>query len=260
VNISDIPVPLAGARLVDLDLRDGVSAAILDRNGIQQLLLGQWATDLPRRLRFPIVRLIDATTALVLDTRTAGEQNAWIIRSGTGITAHFLAGDAVGDVVILAGVVAVTYFDEGIYGHTPPSPEGIAIFSTDGVLLWGYHSTLGKAAATIDDCYCASAGPDGRLWFHPYSDFPLVALHCRTKTQDIFPLPVALRGSKALSTDGSRHWLFSPSPHKSTLFSWTPGALEPTPIGTFDGRLRGLCGGRFLNVTDTRARLVQVAA
>jgi hypothetical protein len=260
MRITTIHSPPSGTRLLDLDLRDGVLAALVEREGVQHLAIGDWNVKPPRIVRFPIVRLVDKTTAVVVDTRTTGIVNAWLVRTGTGVITAFLAGDAISDVVLVAGVLAVAYFDEGVYGHVAYGSEGIAIFSSDGAFLWGYHSTMREGGPVIDDCYCACAGPDERLWFHPYSDFPLIALDVRTRTEEVFSLPDSLRGTKAISTNGADHWFFSPSNHESCLFRWAPHDLEPSLIGKFAGRLRGLTGGRFINVTPASGRLVDVAA
>ena len=258
--ISDVPINLSGARLLDLDLRDGVQAALVERAGTQEVLIGDWIAPVPKTLRFPIVRLIDKTTAIVLDTRTTGAPNAWIVNADIGVTAEFLAGDAITDVACLSDLLAISYFDEGIFGHVEPSPEGIAVFSLQGAFLWGYHSTFRAAAQTIDDCYCMCVGPDERLWFHPYSDFTLVALDCRSQAQEVLSLPRSLAGSKAISTDGSQHWFFSPGAHESELFSWKPSDGEPKQLATLEGRLRGLPGGRFMTVTPSQGRIAHVAA
>jgi hypothetical protein len=40
--------------------------------------------------------------------------------------------------VICGHRIVVSYFDEGVFGDVPPSPEGIAVYSQLGELEWGY--------------------------------------------------------------------------------------------------------------------------
>jgi hypothetical protein len=259
--VTDLQSPVPGSPLLDLDLRDGTRAAVAQRDAAQIVAIEGWQFELPRLLRLPIVRLVDKRTAVVADRLSDGTPNAWLLRSGVGVVAHFFAGNGITEAVSVSGVLVVGYDDEAIYGRLPHGSEGIAVFSLEGAFRWGYNSSFGgRSESSINDCYCACAAPDGRVWFQTYSDRGLIVLDIHSKTQQWIIPPRDLRMSSALSSDGVHHWFFGPGENDRTIFKWSPPDPEPTRIGSYDGKLRGLTGGRFISVTPTGARLVEVAA
>ena len=275
--ISDLHGPPAGTSLLDCDVRDGQYAVLVDRGDSQLVQFNEWTCSLPPHRYCSDIRLVNTTTVVALNNATRGEPNALLIKHSVGIVGEFTAGDNIMDVVVVGDLIAVTYGDEGIFGKVEPSPEGIAIFSLNGDFLWGYHTALGgPERGQIWDCYCACEGPDGRLWFKSYGTLPLVGLDCRTRTQKLVDTPKAVSNARALSTDGSSFWFFSPSIDASSprdqygfidyslikwsLIKWTAGSRNADHVGEFEGRPRGLPGGSFIMVSRSGYRLLQVAA
>ena len=256
--IGDLQAAPAGTALLDCEVRDGKYAFVLSREDSQIVQFDDWSCPVPRRLRYPVIRLIDKRTAVLLDRISSAAGNAWLIKHGAGIVEEFVAGKAISGVVVISDVIAVTYNDEGL--SVAPSQEGIAFFSIEGKFVWGYNSEFGSTAGHIWDCYCAAEGPDGRLWFDSYGELPLVGLDCHARTQELVEAPAQLCGPNALSTDGSSFWFFSPNGDEHGVFKWTRGAVKVDRVGEFDGRLRGLPDGTFITVSNTGYRFVQVAA
>src|SRR6185436_5429695 len=131
-------------------------------------------------LRHPKIRRVGIERIIVVDSRTDGASpNGYVFSTAGKVLAAFNAGDGIQDVVVLADLFAVTYFDEGVFSGRSPSDEGIAFFDFSGKFSWGYQSTLGGDGVDVADCYCACRTTDGNLVFSPYTDFPLIELNPR---------------------------------------------------------------------------------
>src|SRR6266480_1987818 len=112
--ISDLHAPPAGTSLLDCDMQDGQYAFFVDRDGSQLVQFNDWEWSPPQPLSSPVVRLVDKATVVILNRSTRGEANAWLIKRGVGIVGEFTAGDQVTNVLVLAGLIAITYGDEGV--------------------------------------------------------------------------------------------------------------------------------------------------
>jgi len=213
--------------------------------------------------RYPLIRAIETECVLLVDTRigNAGD-NAWLFDSSGNRRVAFCAGDGVEDVLGSEAHLVFTYFDEGIFSGMKPSDEGVAVFDPNGRLQLGYLSFFGSQAADVVDCYaaCRGRGAD-EIWFSPYTEFPLVGLNLREKTQVIHSLPKKLEGARALTTMGDGFLFHGPYADEQGFYFWRPGDRKATKIGTRAGRgLRGIADGCFLEPAEDGYTLVRCIA
>ena len=236
---------LSGA-LKDLDIAPfGGWIGVIGR---QSLSFSGREVELPQPCMYPQVAATDSETAVVVDSRTRYlEKNAWVVTSSGEVKAQFYAGDAVQDLLATDTFIAVTYFDESALGGEIES-NGVNIFDLDGNLLFGYTSFFAGEAVDIADCYCACLAGKNRVLFSPYTEFPLVSLDVRMRTQKIWRIPENLAGSDALTTLGDKVYFHSPYSDEHGIYEWQFDSEVANKIGSYSGRLRGLSGGSFLAV------------
>ncbi len=162
---------------------------------------------------------------------------------------EFFIGDGVNDVVVLEDLIAITYFDEGVFRGRSPSEQGIAFFDFDGEFFGGYQSLFGAAAVDIADCYAACRAGRSTLAFSAYTGFELVRVRPRAREQELVALPAELHGASALSVVGDLGYFFSPYDSKRSLIAWRPNEAA-REIGRHSGPLRGIETGRFLSTGE----------
>jgi len=198
-------------------------------------------------LRYPMVRAIGYDRIVLVEARPLPNTSGGTVLSLDGqVHREFSIGDGVQDVVVLEDLIAITYFDEGVFSGRPPSEQGIAFFDFDGEFFGGYQSLFGAAAVDIADCYAACRAGRSTLAFSAYTGFELVRVRPRTREQELVPLPPELHGASALSVVGDRCYFFSPYDRKGSLLAWRPDAAA-REIGCHSGLLRGIESGRFLS-------------
>lgn len=237
------------AELLDADLAPEPVFA-LRRDGREWVRFGNgFQVAAPQSVRFPIVRCVRPGLALLVDARAeAGRPNAWLLTGRGDAVRAFHVGDGVADVLVCGPLLVVTYFDEGIFGGGALAGEGLAVFDQRGALRWGYRSRFAGSGPIIDDCYVACTDGRDRVWFSPYMAFPLVELRLSEGTQQVTRLPERLHGSHALTTDGTGFWFHAPYAEPDAILRWSPASGAVTACRAHAGRLRGLAGGRFLQV------------
>lgn len=267
-EIAEVRIRDLSAQLVDLDVTPGGSyvaiAAVVDRRMIrdegrdvgehtfyrdQRLLFGNAvAAEFPHEQPWPKrVRALDDDTAIVVDCGAEREQpNAWIFNRAGKMLTSFCAGDGIQDVVVCGCHIAVTYFDEGIFGGVSPSLEGVSIFNRAGEFVFGYHSQFGYERASIADCYAACADVRGRLCIFPYTEFPVVRIDLASRVREVFSTPEIVHGASAISLTDDRGFLWGPYHQAGEFFEVPLGSPSATNVGTYPGPLRGLPGGKFL--------------
>lgn len=212
-----------------------------------------------RQIKFPIIRWVGNDHILVADSRIdSSKSNAWVYRCDGSLRASFCAGDGINDIVADEKTVVFTYFDEGVFGNIPPSHEGVAVFTPDGKLLFGYQSFFGDAAVDVADCYCACRGEADEILFVPYTDFPLVRLNTSNKTQKIENLPDALFGAGSLVVGANSIFFYGPYGQRNAIFEYKSGGIASL-IDSHPGPLRGLRNGRFINVGEHGYTIVYAA-
>ena len=143
---------------VDFDvLRDGTWVGIFRRaNGLFVVSSGGAEFAVDPAVRLPIVRFVDRDRVVVVSAQSRRNAAPSFISSLDGTTqASPAVGDGIEDVIVLSDLIAVTYFDEGVFSGISPSEQGIAFFDFEGRLYAGYRSLFGSDAVDIADCYAA---------------------------------------------------------------------------------------------------------
>ncbi len=242
-ELVDLPAPLA-----DLDLTpSGKWIAVTEPGNSQSLIFPNRTVALSEEIRFPKVRAIDDDTAVIVNSRAWKENNGQIV-SSSGETHSFYAGDAIQDVLASDEFIVITYFDESALTSPGIEGNGVAVFDTGGDFLFGYRDLFGDEAVAIADCYAACWAADNRILFFPYTDFPLVSVDLKNKTQKIWHTPDAVVGCGAISASDDRVFFHRPYRDDGSIFEWKIGNESAQKIGACSRHLRGLHRGKFLAV------------
>jgi hypothetical protein len=270
---------LGGRRLVTVTAGPGLEPILLSLDGVPDERLETGHGDFPKNQadapnRFRIHYRGDHWGAVDIATREDhhfvqplpdgrwllvrpwdyGEQdrNAHVYESDGRLVESFHAGDGLADVqTTREGRVWISYFDEGIFGHTHLSGNGLVCLDTYGMPVFRFGDLADPVVETMADCYALNVCSGKEVWLYYYTDFRLVQLvegriagHWRT--------PVA--GSHAFAVRGGRVLLGGSYDRKQSVFLATIGAadceeLEPVdeggrPLGSF--RAFGRRGRLFL--------------
>jgi hypothetical protein len=242
-ELADLP-----ALLADLDLTpSGKWIAVTEPGNAQSLVFPNQTIPLSEEIRFPKVRAIDDDTVVIVNSR-AWKGNNGLIVSSSGETHSFYAGDAIQDVLACDEFIVITYFDESALTSSGIEGNGVAVFDTGGDFLFGYRDLFGDEAVAIADCYAACWAADNQILFFPYTDFPLVSVDLKNRTQVIWDTPDAVVGSRAISATDDRVFFHRPYRDEGSIFEWKIGNESAQNIGVCSKHLRGLNGGKFLAV------------
>lgn len=235
--------------LYDVDITPyGKWIGVTEFGDRQSLSFGGRTVVLPEPLRFPHVAAINDETALVVNGRAWQDKNAWVINSSGEVKANFFAGDAIQNILASESFLVITYFDESALTSPGIEGNGVAVFAVDGNFRFGYRELFGEVAADIADCYCACWAEENRVFFFPYTDFPLVSFDLEKKTQEIWETPVEVVGSNGLTANGHTVYFHGPYKDEQGIYQWCIGDEGAKRLGNYEGRLRGLRRGRFLAV------------
>jgi len=237
---------------VDFDvLRDGMWVGIFRRsNGLFVVSSYGFEFALDPAVRFPLVRFVDRDRVVVVSTRSRRDGSPSCISSLDGTTRVPLAvGDGIEDAIVLSDLIAVTYFDEGVFSGIPPSEQGIAFFDFEGHLCAGYRSLFGADAVDLADGYAACRVDHHTIGFSAYDGFDLVCANPRARTHRARALPRSLHGASALTIKRDTAFFFSPYNSKGVLLELSAGGVV-REIGRHPGPLRGLECGRFLSIGE----------
>lgn len=127
---------------------------------------------------------------LVQSQRLEGENNAEVFSSDGALVHSFSAGDGIEDVQATEdGRIWISYFDEGVFGHTELGQAGLVCLDMQGKLVFNYDRDIcPQGPPSISDCYALNVVSNQDVWLSYYSDFPLVHLQ-DGKLKRIFPAP-----------------------------------------------------------------------
>jgi len=232
---------------MDFDvLRDGTWVGLFQRpNGIFVVSSQGSEFAVGASVSFPLVRFIDSGHIVVVSQRALRDAGrSFIARVDGAGQIPLAAGDGIQDVIVLGDLIAVTYFDEGVFSGIAPSEQGIAFFDFHGQLFAGYRSLFGSDAVDIVDCYAACRVDHHTVGFSAYLGFDLAWASPRGRKHGVQPLPTDLHGAAAITFQRDRVYLFSPYNSKGKVLEYNDGAMRE--IGRHSGPLRGLEHGRFL--------------
>jgi hypothetical protein len=196
----------------------------------------------------PRVRFVDRHRVVVV----SGNASRSFISSLDGSQCLlFDSGHGFADVVVLGDLIAITYFDEGVFSGDPASAQGIAFFDFEGHLFAGYQSLFGSDAVFIDGCHAACRVDHDTIAFCTLPHFALLCANPRARLHSAYPLPGELDGASAISLRGDTAFVYDPYDHKQRIFEWCVNTDRVAgDVGRHSGRLRGLEYGRFLSVGD----------
>ena len=249
--IEHYSVELLGNRtLFDADMSsDGTWIAVVGSDTADAAICFGTEIRLHRKFHFPIVRIIDHERFLVVDSRTttSDDKNATLVSVGSPWKPlNFHVGDGIQDILITTNFIVCTYFDEGIFGNTPISHEGVSVFGFDGVFSFGYRSRLRATAVDVSDCYAACHINGDDISFCPYDGFPLVNWSLKTGSHSTARLPGKLHGAHAMTAFRGDYFFHSPYKSRNVLFHYNHGNYRQ--IATQESRLKTLRDGQFLRV------------
>jgi hypothetical protein len=241
--------------LLDIDvLLSGYWAGIFRGSGQLFVRDSCHSIPVPLSIEFALIRCLEPGRVVLVNPRTQLERmNACVLSIENNTTCEFYAGDGIEDVLASQDTIAATYFDEGVYGG-PPGNEGIAIFNTSGEIRAGYRSTLGSYAVSIDDCYAACWERNSHIAFCPYSGFEFVSLDVLTLEQHVDATHRRLHGSAAIAVSQDKILFYK----RPRILAWAPGR-EPSLVGHYYERLRGLFGGRFIAHRTNSFTIIEAA-
>lgn len=93
-----------------------------------------------QKIDFPVIRWINDSSFIVINSRIERERDNVFIYSITGeLSKVFHGGDAIQDVVVSKKGIWISYFDEGVFGRGL-STEGLVLFDFDGKPLYKYNA------------------------------------------------------------------------------------------------------------------------
>jgi hypothetical protein len=232
--------------------------SVVDRVNLHLLFSSGELLPLDLKVLAPMVRILDSSALLTNRIAIRGmAETAWRITRDGQTTPSFGLGDSIADVLVTQTKVIATYTDEGIFGS---STEGVVAFNRDGSRSFEYHATFGYEQAQLYDCYCACPAPDGRIAVCPYGDnpsFPLLLIDVERRTREVIPTPELLHGPTAMTLEDDNVLFWSTYKDKTGVYEWRIGADHYERVGEHEGHLRGLPGGRFLNIRPNGFAIVQ---
>jgi len=209
-----------------------------------------------------MVRWIDSSQILLIyPSPETDEENAYIYSiTGKEITS-FRVGTGVSGVLVFGDKIVVNYMDEGVFGDSEYSHEGVCVFTTEGQYSFGYQSNV-ENPVLIYDCYSVCLTGPKEVCFSPYPGFPLVQLNLETLRQVVYTLPKQLALARVLATDGDAFYFLRTDiwelvnevrqPIPSSIHRWKPGETGTIEVGVFSGRnLRGHRLGTFLTAESS---------
>lgn len=244
--------PLACGKysIVDLDADEYGNFIALLNNG--QVWTAAWQIHLAQQFNYPLIRALDEHRFVIVEARRGAPDNGFIFTNAGQQVGQFNAGDGIEDVLVQAGQLVISYFDEGVIGGQPPSSEGLALFDLNGQQLFGFNSSK---IPYILDCYCMCKQGSNSLLACTYTDFPLLELHLNTHQLTASPTPLTVHGAQALSS--FREWLifYLSDSYQSGFFYWNKKELiRRAPFSK--AHLRGIGNGKFLSYDATSFTIV----
>lgn len=205
--------------------------------------------------RYPHVRWWGDDVLVVAGRAREGERNAWLIDLDGRLLSNWVMGDDIEDVLVVGDVVYASYGDEGMTMGTDLEPQGLVGFDRDGDTVFQYERDCGEwldynnrmvagAGTTIARC---SWGND------------LMIIDPASRQTTKYDLPGSIRRViSAMTVLEDRSFLVMNGPDR--IYEWKIGEKRAKVVdGQFGKRyVRGLTGGRFLDLTSSGYRVITV--
>lgn len=245
-------------QLFDADMQDDDSwLALVGDDSADTAVIHDTEFRLNRAFRYPVVRQLGTEGFVVVDRRASSttDLNGMVFRyDSPSKPISFHAGDGIADLLVTSNFIVTTYFDEGVFGRTPISHDGLAVFDHEGSFQFGYCSRLTARAVRVVDCYAACTITGDDIAFVAYTEFPLVTWNLKTGFHQTTPLPPALHGISAMSADRDEFFLYSPYRTKRALIHYSRGSYKQ--VAQLDGRMKSIRNGRFLSILESSFSVV----
>lgn len=177
---------------------------------------------------------------LAVRARSAGDEdaNAHVFNATGRLVRSFAAGDGIQDVQTdEAGMIWISYFDEGVFGDSTLSKSGLVCLDGRGRCVFEFLTVPHECVKSMADCYALNVCSAREVWLCYYTDFPLVQLLDHTIGGVWLNFPVA--GSPAFAVLGQRTLFSGGYKKRESLFEVSLDSLrkrELIPIDQ-DGKL-----------------------
>ena len=229
----------------------GKFIAITSQNN---LVGNDFQIDLGEEFYFPIVRIINENTILIIDDNAKLKLNAFLLNYEGAIIEKFYVGIGIEDVVIIKNKIIISYFDEGILGKVGPNNDGVSVFDLHGNQKYGYISA--SANHNFMDCY-AIAKFGNNVVFYGYDDFKLRVLDLNFYKITEYETPIEFTGSKAMSTKNENIIFHSSYKDKTSFFIWNPKSKNIQIIESNEKNLNGTNDGTFYNFSKKSFTIIK---
>lgn len=175
------------------------------------------------------VQALDKNYLCVASRCAPEERNAHLYTDSGQHFGSWHVGDGVEDVQISPdGQVWVSYFDEGVFGDTEYSPQGLTCFDgRDFRFTFGFRNdivNLPDYAQGMADCYALNVASNRDTWLLYYTDFPLVHLR-EFQIKDVFAPTPEIIGAHAFAVCSSRRLFVGGYERRGRLF-WRDDAIK----------------------------------
>jgi hypothetical protein len=234
------PLDCSTHQILDLDAdEDGKYIALLSNT---EVWTNWWQVHLPYSFEHPLIRALDEARFLIVEARQSATPNGHIFATTGHKLGSFEAGDGIEDVLIQAGCIVISYFDEGVLGGKGPGREGLAVFDFTGHQVFGFNSSQ---AHFILDCYCMCRKGKDSILAYTYTGFPLWEICLTDFHVSQQATPLAFEGATALTTFKGELIFYSSYANKTSFFWWDRKAR----VRRFffpETSMRGIGSGKFL--------------
>ncbi|MEL6973604.1 MAG: hypothetical protein AAFO02_25860 [Bacteroidota bacterium] len=248
MNITHTELRIPNQNLVNLDLTSLEHYAGISRTN--EIITPYTTFPITSAVHHPSIRLLPDGGFVIIDVRTrANEENCFFYDDQGNLERSLYVGDGISELLIFDSKIVVSYFDEGVLEGQIPSREGVTIFDLQGNILYGYNSNHG--GLQIIDCYCMCQREKNTVLFFAYTEFVLVELNIQTHEERQIVVPPVLNGSNAITAKGPNIYFHSPYHDRGGIYCWSERHSVVERVGEYEGILRGLEGGMFL---ETQAK------
>ena len=227
-------------QLVDVDADEyGRYIALLDN---AEVCTAAGRVRLPFTFEYPLIRELDEERFLIVETRQLTTNNGHIFTYTGQRLLSFEAGDGIEDVLIQAGRIVISYFDEGVLSGTKPASDGLAVFDFTGQQVFGFNTSQPHF---ILDCYCMCRQGKSKILAYTYTDFDLWEICLTSYRVSQLATPPDVEGATALTTFQNGVIFYSSYTYK-TSFLWWNRQTRVRRLPATQASLRGIGNGKFL--------------
>lgn len=251
---TNYPLNCGKHQILDLDADEYGNFIALLTNGEVWTNAGPLA--LRYQFRYGFIRELDAERFLIVGADPGTTDTGHIFDVSGRQLLTFDAGEYVEDVLIQAGQIVISYFDQGI-GEGKPSSDGLAVFDFAGQQVFGSNSS--GSAPFILDCYGMCKHGKDSILAYTYTGFPLLELRLTDYRCLEQPTPKDFHGSHALTTYRG-NVIFYGSYQEQCFFWWNRKDKVRRFGNLLPGPLRGIGNGKFMTCDANSFTIIDAMA